>query len=305
MPFCYTVLLFLTLFPFPQLASGQRNLYKEATESYQRKQYDQALSLAGEALQGDGDNPAYLHLYGVILAALGRLGPAEENFRKAVAFAPEQPLYPYELGALLHNQRKYAEAVPVLARAVALAPENLGARMMLARSYVFSYNVLKLPNFVELTLEQLNYIVKKSPGFPAVHHHLALVYINTGELGKAVEELNAELQLFPENAQARLELGETLLSQNENRKAVEQLEVAVKQAPQMPPIYYALGKAYKAEGSAEKALKAVQRCVELAPQFASCHYLLGQLYRELNQTERATEQFDLFKQLKPAGSLNH
>ena len=305
MPSCFTVLLFLTLFPFPQLAFGQRNLYKEATESYQRKQYDQALSLAGEALQADGNNPAYLHLYGVILAALGRLDSAEDNFRKAAAFAPDQPLYAYELGALLHNQRKYAEAVHVLARAVELAPENLPARMMLARSYVFSFNVLKLPNFVDLTLEQLNYIVEKSPRFPAVHHHLALVYINTGELGKAVEELNTELRLFPANAQARLELGETLLSQNEHHKAVDQLEIAVKQAPQMPPIYYALGKAYKADGSTDKALKAVQRCVELAPQLASCHYLLGQLYREQNQPERAAEQFELFKQLKPPGTPNN
>ncbi len=303
MPFCFTVLLFLTF--LPQLAFGQRNLYKEATESYKRKQYDLALSLTTEALQSEGDNPAFLHLNGVILAALGRLDAAEDNFRKAITFAPDQPLYAYELGALLHNQRKYAQAVPALARAVELAPENLPARMMLARSYVFSFNVLKLPNFVDLTLEQLNYIEKKNPQFPAVHHHLALVYINTGELGKAVEELNTELRLFPENAQARLELGETLLTQNEYHKAADQLEIAVKQAPQMPPIYYALGKAYKADGAAAKALKAVQRCVELAPQFASCHYLLGQLYREQNQPEQAKEQFELFKQLKPTGTPNN
>jgi predicted Zn-dependent protease len=303
MPFRLATVVFLTL--ASAHAFSQQDLYKEAVENYQRKQYDQALSLAGRALQADGNNPAYLHLYGVILASLGRLDSAEENFRKATAFAPDRPLYAYELGGLLHNQRKYAEAVPVLARAVKLAPENLHARMMLARSYVFSFNVLKLPNFVDLTLEQLNYIVKKNPQFPAVHHHLALVYINTGELGKAVEELNTELRLFPENAQARLELGEALLNQDEAFKAASQLEIAAKQAPRMPAIQYALGKAYKAGGSTPKALAAVLHCVEIDPQFAQCHYLLGQLYRELNQPEQAREQFELFKQLKQPGTLNN
>ncbi|MEO8128295.1 MAG: tetratricopeptide repeat protein [Bryobacteraceae bacterium] len=303
MPSRFAVLLFLlSLSSTP--AFSQRNLYKEASESYKLKQYDKALSLTEEALQSEGDNPAYLHLYGVILATLGRPGPAEENFRKAVALAPDQPFFAYELGALLHNQRKYAEAVPVLARAVELAPENLSARMMLARSYVFSFNVLKLPNFVELTLEQLNYIVKKNPQFPAVHHHLALVYVNTGDFTKAAEELNTELRLFPENAQARLELGETLLKLNENQKAAGELQIAAKQAPKVPAIQYALGKAYKANGSTPKALEAVQRCVELDPQFANCHYLLGQLYRESDQPEKAKEQFELFKQLKPAGAPN-
>ena len=243
MPAGFTFLVSLTL--VSSFLLGQRDLYREAVENYQHKQYDQALVSAEQALPANGNNPAWLHLYGATLVAVGRLDSAEEYLRKAYAIAPDQPPYAYELGALLHNERKYAEAVPILKRAVEMAPENLVARMMLARSYVFSFNQLKLPNFVDLTLEQLNYIAKKNPRFPAVHHHLALVYINTGDLAKAQEELNTELRLFPDNAQARLELGETLLKLNENHKAVDQLQIAAKQAPRMPPVYFALGKAYQ------------------------------------------------------------
>jgi predicted Zn-dependent protease len=299
MPLLFAAFVSLAVLSAP--AFGQRDLYKEAVESYQHKQYDQALALVEQALQANGNNPAYFHLYGAVLASVGRLGSAEEYLRKAAAISPDQPLFAYDLGALLHNERKYAEAVPVLKRAVELGPENLTARMMLARSYVFSFNQLKLPNFVDLTLEQLNYIARKSPRFPAVHHHLALVYINTGDLAKAQEELNTELRLFPENAQARLELGETLLKLNENHEATDQLQIAAKQAPQMPPIYFALGKAYKADGQTAKALDAARRCVELDPQFPNCHYLLGQLYRDLDQPEQAKKQFELFKQLKQPG----
>jgi predicted Zn-dependent protease len=299
MPY-FMVVVLLTL--VSGLAFGQQDLYKAAVETFQRRQYDQALALAERALQTDVNNPAYLHLCGAILAAAGRLDTAEEYLRKADARSPDQPPYAYDLGTLLHNERKYPEAVPVLKRAVELAPENLAARMMLARSYVFSFHELKLPNFVDLTLEQLNYIAGRDPRFPAVHHHLALVYINTGDLAKAQDELNTELRLFPENAQARLELGETLLKLNENHRAVGQLQIAAKQAPQMPPVYFALGKAYRADGQPAKALDAVRRCVELDPQFPTCHYLLGQLYRDLNQPDQAKEQFELFKRLKPPGA---
>jgi predicted Zn-dependent protease len=283
-------------------ASAQRNPYQEALEKYQSKQYQEALPLAEEALGAERNNPAYLHLYGSILAALDQFFLAEGNLRKAAALAPDQPAFEYDLGALLHQEKKYVEAVPVLKRAVALDPENLTARMMLARSYVFSYHELKIPNFEELTLEQLHYIVKKNPQFPGVHHHIALVYINAGEPAKAIEELNTELRSHPENAQARLELGETLLKLNQYHKAAEELLVAGKQAPQMPAIQFALAKAYKADGQTARALEAARKCIELDPRFADGHYLLGQLYRDSNQPELARKHFELFRQLKSAPS---
>jgi tetratricopeptide (TPR) repeat protein len=278
-------------------AFAQRNFYQEALEKYQSKQYEEALPLAEAALGADRKNPAYSHLYGSILAALGQFYLAEEYLGKAIALAPDRPEFEYDLGALLHQERKYSEAVPVLKRAIELDPANLTARLMLARCYVLSYNELQLPNFEELTLEQLNYIVKKDPRFPGVHHHLALVYINTGELTKAIVELNTELQYDPGDSQARLELGETLLKLNQYRKAADELQIAAKQAPRMPAIRFGLAKAYKADGQAAKALAEARKCVELDPQFAAGHYLLGQLYRDANQPDLARQQFELFRQL--------
>ncbi len=110
--------------------------------------------------------------------------------------------------------------------------------------------------------------------------------------------MKTELQFYPRNTQARLELGETLLRLNQSRMAAEQLVIAARQAPQMPAVQYGLAKAYKAEGQTAKALAAAQRCVELNPQFADGHYLLGQLYRDSNQPDLAKEQFELFRRLK-------
>jgi predicted Zn-dependent protease len=283
-------------------AVAQQDLYQEALQKYQSKQYQEALPLAEEALRKDRSNPACYHLYGSIFAALSQFYLAEENLRKAVALAPDQPGFVYDLGAFLHQERKYAEAVPVLKRAVELDPENLTARLMLARTYVFSYHELQIPNFVELTLEQLNYIVKKNPRFPGVHHHLALVYINTGEPAKAIAELRTELGYDTANVQARLELGETLLKLNQYHQAAEELRIAARQAPRMAGIQFSLAKAYKADGQTAKALAAARQCVALNPRFADGHYLLGQLYRDGHQPELARRHFELFRQLKGAGA---
>ena len=264
-------------------ALAQQNYYQEALEKYQSKQYQEALPLAEQALGADRNNPTYLHLYGSILAGLSQFYLAEEYLGKAIAAAPGNALFEYDLGTLLHQEKKYSDAVPVLKRAVELDPSNLTARLMLARCYVFSYHELQLPNFEELTLEQLNYIVKKNPRFPGVHHHLALVYINSGEPAKAIVELNTELRYYPSNSQARLELGETLLKLNQYGKAADELQVAATQAPQMPAIQFALAKAYKAEGQNAKALEAARKCVELDSGFAAGHYLLGQLYRDARE----------------------
>jgi tetratricopeptide (TPR) repeat protein len=291
---------FLCVFLFPLGPSSlpaQRNYYQEALEKFNARQYQEALLPAQEAVLQDG-SAAHLHLYGVILQALNRLNPAEDALRKAVALAPEQSAFQYDLGNLLHQQRRYAEALPVLKRAVELDPENLIARLLLARTYVFSYHELQIPKFAELTLEQLNFIVSRNPRFPAVHHHLALVHINNGQPAKALGELTTELKYFPENAQARLELGETLIKLTQFRRAAEELLIAARQAPRMASVQFALAKAYKSDGQNAKALEAAQRTVELDPNFADGHYLLGQLYRSADQPDLAKQHFELFKRLK-------
>ena len=103
-------------------------LTRRLREKYQSKQYQEALPLAEKALREDSENPAKLDLYGSILAAMDQSYLAEENLRKAVSLAPDQAAFEYDLGALLHQERKYAEAVPVLKRAIALDPgQSYGA----------------------------------------------------------------------------------------------------------------------------------------------------------------------------------
>ncbi|MFN7996665.1 MAG: tetratricopeptide repeat protein [Bryobacteraceae bacterium] len=288
----------LAVLLLPYALASQSGAYQAALEKYHSKHFEEALPIAEKALREEPANPQYLNLYGSILAALHQPGPAEEHLRKAAALAPDQAAFQLDLGYLLHQERKYVEAVPVLKRAIALDPANLMARFMLARCYVFSYHELGIPNFAELTLEQLNYIVKRNPRFPAVHHHLALVYINIGEPAKALPELRMELRNDPGNTQVRTELGETLIKLNRYDQAIQELQIAAAQAPGAAPVHFALAKAYRSIDRNSEALDAAQKCVQLDPRFADAHYLLGQLYRATNQPDLARIEFEQFRRIK-------
>src|SRR5262245_41413903 len=64
--------------------------YQEALEKYRNKDYPGALAAARRALQEDGNNASYFHIYGLTLAAVQQFKEAEENLQKAIALRPTE-----------------------------------------------------------------------------------------------------------------------------------------------------------------------------------------------------------------------
>ena len=277
---------------------AQSTHYQEALEKYRSKDYAAALVAARRALEEDGSNASYRHIYGLTLAALRQFREAEENLRQAIALKPDEANFHYDYGYVLYQQKKYDQAVPVLRRAVELDGENLMARFLLGRTYVSSHRSLLIGNFSQLALEQFMFIAKKNPRFPSVHLHMARIYSNNGDEDKALQELTTELELFPQDTQARVELGELLLKTGQVESALQHLTQAEKEAPGMPLVHYVLAKAYRDKALRAEAIKAAQKCVELDPDFADGHYLLGQLYLETGQPDLARHEMELFQEAK-------
>jgi tetratricopeptide (TPR) repeat protein len=279
-------------------AFTQSNDYQQAVQRYEKKDYTSALSLEERALQQDKNDARWRHLYGLTLAALGRFPEGEDNLRRAVASEPQQATFCYDLGYVLYQEKKYAEAFDPLKRAIELDGDNLQARFLLGRVYVSAYPVLGNPDFIRLSLEQFEFIAKKDERYPLVHYHLALLHGFEGKLPEEREELLAQLKYYPHDVEARVELGEVLLKMGQTRNALDQLLRAEKQAPEMSLVHFDLAKVYRRTHQTAQALEAARKCVELDPQFADGHYLLGQLYRETDQPELAQREIERFHQLQ-------
>jgi len=286
---------------FPAFAQGESSSYQEAVQKYRAKDYTAALAAAKRALQEDGNNASYLHIYGLTQAALQQFAEAEENLQRAVALEPAEANFHYDYGYVLYQQRKYDQSVPVLKRAVELDGENLMARYLLGKAYVICHGTLHIDKFGELSLEQFKFIAERNPRFPTVHLHIGMIYANAGDQDKALQELTTELELYPRNVQARLEIGEILLKRGEIDRAYEHFVQAEKEAPTIAMVHYNLAMVYRKKAQTEEAIKAAQRCIELDPNFAEGHYLLAQLYRQAGQAELARREMTLFQEIKKKG----
>ncbi len=291
---CFSLQIVLTL----SLVHPQVRLDQQILEKFQQGRYQEASELAQQAIERDGSNAVYQELYGMVLAALGKSSEAEVHLRRAVALQPQQPDFHYNLAQLLldrqetsglhpfapSSRRLMEEAISELERVLEITPENVEARMSLARSY----NNL---NFSEMALKQYSIVVAKEPSRPWLHFQVGMLHSNLSDLEKAMDEFGREITLHPSHARARLELAELLLQTGRAEKAKEHLLRAENELDRSLKhrAHYLLAKVHRDLGEPQEALTALQKSIDLCDSFLYPHYLLAQLYRE-------TEQLDLARQ---------
>ena len=293
------------------LVHPQSRLDQQILEKFQQGHYQEASELASRAVQQDSSNAVYQELYGMVLAALGKSSEAEVHLRKAVALRPQQAEFHYNLAQLLldrqeasglhpfapSTRRLMEEAISELQSVLEITPENVEARMALARSY----NNL---NFSEMALKQYSMAVAKEPSRPWLHFQMGMLHSNLSNLEKAMEEFGREIGLYPDHARARIELAELLLQTGETTKAKQHLLRAETELDQSLKhrAHYLLAKVHRDLGEPQKALTALRKSIDLCDSFLYPHYLLAQLYRETEQLDLARQTLERVESLRSRDS---
>lgn len=107
--------------PAPQAASL---LLSGAVDARRQGRNNEALGLARQALELDGDNLAALSLAGEILLTAGRKADAEPLLARAHQQKPGDAVLAHMYGVALYQMDKPAKAAEILARAAAADPGN-------------------------------------------------------------------------------------------------------------------------------------------------------------------------------------
>ena len=179
----------------------------------------------------------------------------------------------------------------MLERAVELDGGHLEARVRLGRAYTDQ-------NRYRETLEQFQAVADADPRYPEIHSYLAVLYLKMGRVIQAIQELQTEVGFYPENAMARLDLGDLLLQLAQPRLALRHLLAAEQESPETPDLHYALARAYRALGQFGKALASARKCVNLAPNSPAPRFLLVQLYRRNGQSDLARRELSAAERLR-------
>ena len=110
-------------------------------------------------------------------------------------------------------------------------------------------------------------------------------------------ELKRVLDLQPQNARARMDLGAVYLGQGQSKEAQEQFAKLVTQEPDDPDAHVGLGIALADQGNHEAAVNEYKTALRLDPRARGVYYRLGVSQFQLKQYDEAIASYAKEKEL--------
>ena len=116
--------------------------------------------------------------------------------------------------------------------------------------------------------------------------------VRQGNLGAALERVNAYLASRPKDARARFLKGVILTEQNKTAEAIKVFTALTEDYPELPEPYNNLAVLYAQQQQYDKARHALEMAIQTHPSYATAHENLGDIYAKL-----ASQAYDRALQL--------
>jgi tetratricopeptide (TPR) repeat protein len=185
-----------------------------------------------------------------------------------------------ELGTLLAQEGRAADAIKALEAASALKPQDVALHLTLADAYRNKGD--KTGN-----LTHLQAAVKFAASNPEIHRQLARHYAADKDYAKAEGEYIRLLALNTRDTSALAEYSQVLQNQNKNKEALQQLDNLLKVDDKNPAAFLRYSRLARTTGQTNLAAKAARRAVALAPQSAEAAAWAGAILIETGSPDSA------------------
>jgi tetratricopeptide (TPR) repeat protein len=210
-------------------------------------------------------DPTEKHLFDLGSDLLTHQGfqPALTVFEFGVQRYPKSAKLRVGLGVSYYSLGQYDSAVETLCRAVDLDPQDTKALDFLGKMYDVS------PQYADDVTKHLAVFVRSYPDNASAQYYYGLSLRKRAQSQSMANNRSAEghllraVQLNPDFTEAHYELGVLYQDSQEDTKAIEQLEIAARLRPAFVKAHYHLGQLYKRIGRADLAKKEFSRIEEL------------------------------------------
>src|SRR6266446_814371 len=144
------------------------------------------------------------------------------------------------------------------------------------------------------------------------HNNLGFLYLQRGELDKAISHFETALKIRSGNSQTRYNLGTALVHMNlgnalarkgRPEEAIVHYEEAVKLRPDYGDAYYNFGSVLFQEGRIDDAIAQWQKALAIQPNDAAAHTSLGNAFLQKGWPEEAIVHYQSALQIDP-GEVN-
>jgi tetratricopeptide (TPR) repeat protein len=288
-----------------------------------QEHYKEAVPLYRKALALNPAFPALRLNLGLALFKAGETKDALEQFnfllKKASPSSPEVQRLRILIGMAHYGLGEFNEAVPYLKTAAANDPGNLGLRLSLAHSCMWTkkyqcvmdtYHEILLLNaesaeadmlageaLDELkdhdgAIKQFRAAVQANPKEPDVHFGLGYLLWTQRQYPEAATEFQAELANNPDQTQAFTYLGDAQMRMDHPEAALPLLEKVEQTDPAIFLVHLDLGILFTDAGRQQDALRELNVAAKLRPDEVDPHWRLGRLYRAMGKKDEAKAEFD-------------
>ena len=166
-----------------------------AAEHHKAGRIEEAARLYRELLQQSPNNVDAMRLLAGILAGRSsKVEEAEALLRKATSLAPDYALAFLDLGGILHDQYRYAEAMECLQRASRLQPQAAKPLYMLASTLAPAGRTAE-------ALDTYREVLKRQPRHAGGRLGLGHTFKTMGRLREAIEAYRECVRIRPENGE--------------------------------------------------------------------------------------------------------
>jgi tetratricopeptide (TPR) repeat protein len=187
---------------------------------------------------------------------------------------------------------KWAEAVPLLEKAVAADAADYRARFNLA------FALSQLQRDAE-AIEQYTKLADAHPDLIPARLNLGILLLRQKQAGAALPHLEAAAEKRPQDFRARFYLAEALLGAGQHERAAEAYRQALEIDAKSAAASVGLGRALARAGQLDAARKHYLQAVQLDSEFRDALLELGDLLEQKHQPVQALEVYLEFLKAKP------
>lgn len=228
----------------------------EATEHFQRGEYDQAIKIAEELVKERPEMKMAKDLLTRVLAQTQHGAQAESVLREAVANGTANDAMKKRLGLMLSEKGEAQKAVEILSPfANAKEPDLLNA---------YGIALADLGRGRE-AVEQFQRVLEVDPNNAVAFQNLGIVALRAGDVNRAGQFLSRALEINPKMPRALNTMGVVYARQNDFARAVDAWERAVALDPRQYDALFNLGMVAGRGGRRDEAKRVLTQFVNTAP----------------------------------------
>ncbi len=266
------------------------------------KQYTQAIQVL-KALRAQGHKTTDVdNLLAQAYEGNHQLQEAFNILLKATALAPEDEKYYLDLAKLCIDRRAYDTGVKIISAGLRQLPDD--SHLLIERGVLYA-----LWGKLDLAEQDYERAIRVSPDArDKAYAGLALAYLQTGDLSRAIQFLRRRTQEKPNDAFLLLLLGDALVQSGVHpgdpgfRQAQAALERSIKLDPSFARARLDLARIYLKEGRVDDAIVELDHARGLEPKNVAIYALLAVAYRRKGENRQATAMLETVKELNESKS---